>query len=116
MTRYALTLPLPTLLNRLYRVGGGRVYKTQQAMTYRWAVKAAALDAGIEAPLRGPVAVTLRVYFARRGCDLDGVLKDGLDAMQGVLFENDRQIHALHLFKDYDRKNPRMDVEVTSDD
>lgn len=60
--------------------------------------------------ITGPVTVTLRIWYASERPDLDGSLI--LDAMQGRIYANDRQVRELHLFHGIDRANPRTGVIV----
>ena len=93
---------------RAYRTAEYRDYAEQVA----WLARAAM--AGRE-PLDGLLAVTLTLIAPHRGSlpDADAVPKAGLDALQGVVFGNDRQVDDLHVLR---RIVPgevhRLDVEV----
>lgn len=63
-------------------------------------------------PLAGPVDVLLHVHRARRAGDLDNYVKVLLDALKGVVFEDDSQVVELHAYRGEDRGNPRVDVRV----
>ena len=72
-------------------------------------------DAGIQIPaqwplITGPVAVTLRLWYASERPDLDESIV--LDVMQGRIYVNDRQVREKHVFHGIDRANPRAEVEV----
>lgn len=72
--------------------------------------------------MRGPVRVTMRVYYATERPDLDeSVILDVLQAKKvkgGEAFErlgvyvNDRQVREKHVFHAIDRANPRAEIEV----
>lgn len=110
-----LTLPMPPSVNRLWRQGrGGRVYKTDAARVFAWEVAAAAQHAGVQL-LTGDVAVSMWVYVARKNADTDNFCKCTLDALQGLAYENDKQVVELHLYKRYaNKKTARIEVEISA--
>lgn len=61
---------------------------------------------------RGPVAVTVRIYRARRSGDILGRLKAVLEACAGVYYEHHSQIRELSATLLSDRHSPRVEVEV----
>ena len=61
--------------------------------------------------LEGELAVTRTIYYASRRPDLDESLI--LDAMQGKIYGNDRQVREKHVFHGLDKENPRTDIAVT---
>jgi Holliday junction resolvase RusA-like endonuclease len=54
----------------------------------------------------------LVVYRATRRGDWDNFAKAVADALQGVVFENDRAIVEAHVRLELDRERPRTDVTV----
>ena len=56
------------------------------------------------------VAVTMTIYYATRRPDLDESVV--LDAMQNVIYKNDRQVKEKHIFWGLDRDNPRVEVAI----
>jgi crossover junction endodeoxyribonuclease RusA len=106
-----ITLPLPTSTNRLYRVWRGRPILSREGRAFKAAAALLAKAAGVK-PLSGPVQVFIRVYRRRRAGDLDGFLKSLLDACNGVLFEDDSQVVAIHAVRLDDKVNPRAEIEV----
>jgi crossover junction endodeoxyribonuclease RusA len=100
-----LTLPEPPSSNRYWRVARGRPYLSADAKAYKLEVRAIAIRAGIRGlpfPQGQPVRVTLRWYRSRRAGDLDNRAKVALDALNGVLWLDDKQVIELHLYR-YDR-------------
>lgn len=108
-TDYTFTLPLVPLLNRYYRRGRNATYLSSEGREYKKTV--AAMLHGT-APLTGAVAISARIYRARNAGDVDGYAKGLLDALQGVLYDDDKCVTALHLYKDLDRRNPRVEVRA----
>lgn len=60
----------------------------------------------------GSVRITLDWYRSRRAGDLDKRIGVCLDALQGVLFDNDSQIVELRATRHDDPTNPRIEVCV----
>lgn len=61
--------------------------------------------------LKNEVEVEMIFYFPNKiRCDLFNVPKSVCDALNGVLWEDDKQIIAGHLFVRYDKKNPRVEI------
>jgi len=61
------------------------------------------------APLR------VSIHFRRdnrRRVDLDNLSKAVLDAMNGIVYQDDQQIHELRLSKEIDKDNPGVDVRI----
>ena len=60
----------------------------------------------------GDVVVTIRIWYASRRPDLDESLI--LDLLQGVAYENDRQVKEKHIYwMGVDKDEPRCEIEVT---
>lgn len=57
-----------------------------------------------------PVAMLVTCYYASERPDLDESAV--MDALQGRLIENDRQIREKHVFHAIDRDNPRGEIEL----
>jgi Holliday junction resolvase RusA-like endonuclease len=65
-------------------------------------------------PLSGDISVTIEFFFAtKRRRDLDNQNKLVLDALSGIVYEDDAQIAELHLLRRHDTKRPRIEVSVT---
>lgn len=63
-------------------------------------------------PLTGALAVTIDLYWPdRRKHDVDNV-KALLDALNGVIWEDDGQIVDLRTRKHFDKENPRAEITV----
>jgi hypothetical protein len=60
--------------------------------------------------MAGDLRVTMRIYYASRRPDLDESLI--LDLMQGLIYENDRQVKEKHIFWALDVDRPRTEIIV----
>ena len=58
----------------------------------------------------GDVSVTMTIYYASRRPDLDESVI--LDAMQDLIYENDRQVKEKHIYWGLDKENPRAEITV----
>ena len=66
-----------------------------------------------EKPLKGGLEVEVLLYFGdKRERDIDNYNKIWQDALEGVVFENDKQIEKMTIIKKYDAKNPRIEVFI----
>lgn len=64
-------------------------------------------------PLRGDVSLSITLYFGtKRRSDLDNFNKLSLDALTGIVYEDDSQICELVLRRGYDKQNPRIEIEA----
>ncbi len=103
---------LPPSTNHLYR-------RTLRGVSLLENVRQAKDAIGWEAssqfhgePLTGPLAVTLDLYWPdRRKHDVDNV-KALLDALNGIVWEDDGQIVDLHTRKHFDKDDPRAVMTV----
>lgn len=60
--------------------------------------------------LAGDLSITLRIFYSSRRPDLDESLI--LDLLQGVAYENDRQIKEKHIIWGLDPANPRCEIAI----
>lgn len=58
-----------------------------------------------------PAGVNL-TWYLKRWRDIDGGEKIVLDMLEGIVLKNDRQINEMHLYRKWDKKDPRIVIEV----
>lgn len=95
--------------------GQARLIKSQKALDYVAAVKRTYPP--LVPLLEGDLRMTADVYYASRRPDLDVSLI--LDALQDIVYRNDRQVREMHLYHHLDRANPRAEItleEMHNDD
>ena len=101
---------------RLVSIGGKpRFIKSKKALDYVKSLKEqlVALNLGFPDPmLVGPLAAHITIYYASRRPDLDESLI--LDALQDIIYKNDRQIKEKHIYSRLDRTNPRADIMIAA--
>jgi len=98
-----------------YRIAGSRMYKTKMCAQWERVVSGIASMAPDcpQEPSSGSIYIEARFYFQDgRRRDIDGPLKSLLDAMNGVIYNDDSQIVKLVVEKFIDRQNPRTEVEI----
>lgn len=105
-----LTLPNPPSANRYWRRAGRHIHKSAEAKAYQEAV--AWLAHGVQ-PLQGEVAVHLAWYRPAKRGDLDNRIKVILDALNGVAYEDDKQIVKIIAERHDDKHEPRVEVVVS---
>lgn len=95
-------LPYPISANRYWRNFRGRMVVSSEAKAYKKQVAWAFSAFGLE-PAKGDVSLSIKLHpkLTKKGvasrtiCDLDNVLKVVFDALQGVLYLNDKQVKKL---------------------
>lgn len=88
--------------------GKPRFIKSEKARNY--ASDVARQISPLRHPLTGPLRFTAIIYYVTHRPDLDESLI--LDALQGRIYENDRQIHEKHIYHRIDKRSPRAEVVV----
>jgi Holliday junction resolvase RusA-like endonuclease len=94
---------------RVVHYGGmSRLIKSKKALSYSDVFKQ---ECGkLPTLMTGDLRVTLHIFYASRRPDLDESLI--LDLMQGLIYENDRQVKERHCYWGLDPDNPRAEIIV----
>ena len=94
---------------RVVRFGGmSRLIKSKKALSYSDVFKQQCKP--LATLMTGDLRVTLHIYYASRRPDLDESLI--LDLMQGLIYENDRQVKERHTYWGLDPASPRAEIIV----
>lgn len=76
---------------------------------YKWQVKSQFK----KKPLKGSLEIWIILYFGtKRRCDWDNFHKLSMDALTGMVWEDDEQILEAHVSKRYDKGKPRIEIEI----
>lgn len=68
---------------------------------------------GQNGTIRGGIELNILQYFGdKRKRDIDAYIKILLDAMSGIVYEDDSQIEAMHVYKSVDKENPRVIIQI----
>lgn len=97
-----LKLPYPVSANRYWRIWRNKAVRSREAAAYKETVRRIAQETGVM-PSEGSVAVCLRLIpkankdgsANKTVIDLDNALKVTLDALQGIIYENDKQVRRI---------------------
>jgi len=99
---------------RLVRIKNRPAFiKSQKALAYEKAFKAQCPSLQ-DMMLEGNLWVDIKIYYSTRRPDLDESVI--LDCMQGLIYENDRQVKEKHIYWGLDKENPRAEITVGTED
>ena len=105
----------PQSTNNLYRRGRSGMYMTEAGHDLKTDYHVQAMQQYNRKPLDGPVHVQILIYFGdKKKRDIDNYNKILLDSLTGVVYKDDSQIEEMFVKKDYDKKNPRIVINVCS--
>ncbi len=94
---------------KVVRIGGmSRLIKSKKALNYSDMFKQQCKP--LATLMTGDLRVVMRIYYATRKPDLDESLI--LDLMQGLIYQNDRQVKEKHIYWGLDAENPRTEIIV----
>lgn len=87
----------------MYMTKDGRELKE----SYKWEAK----SQWKAKPIKGPLDLYIKLFFKiKRNHDIDNYNKLVLDALTGIVYEDDGQIQGMYIEKGYDKANPRVEV------
>ena len=67
----------------------------------------------VDKPLEGDLVLTVSVFLRNKNHgDLDNYVKLVSDSMNGVAYQDDKQIKEIHAYLWYDKENERTEIEV----
>jgi len=94
---------------RVVHYGGmSRLIKSKKALSYSDVFRQQC--GKLPTLMTGDLRVTLHIFYASRRPDLDESLI--LDLMQGLIYENDRQVKERHCYWGLDPDNPRSEIII----
>ena len=102
------------------RFSGRHCYQPKRNREFREVVQQAARSAmGNRPPLQGEVTATVKLYRRYRPTtrsygDVDNHLKAIFDGLNGIAFEDDRQVVRCLVEKHTDAGNPRAEIELVT--
>lgn len=94
-----IQLPLPPSTNRYYRRAGNKIILSKEGRDYKKLAALIGKEMRIK-PIAGKVLLNVSIY-PRKGPggqrDLDNSIKPVCDALQGVAYQNDKQIKMINI-------------------
>lgn len=111
--RAIFTLPLPPSLNQMYRVGvDSKPHLIKEAREYRKMVAEVLFEKEVKCP-EPPFDVGIHFRFpSMRRRDISNQVKLLEDSIFKHFNHDDTHVHALHLWKYLDRREPGVTVEI----
>lgn len=110
-----IKLSLPPTLNHTYRVVHKGMIKTKDAKSWQEYAGLMVIQElqkkGLEADLRGDYHVTMDLYL-KRSRDVDSSIKLLLDALEGVIWKNDKQVQQILVRKWKTSNEPCLELEI----
>lgn len=95
------------------RGGFSTTYMTAEGKAIKEAYQWEAKSQWRQPILTGEISVSITLYFGtKRKSDLDNFNKLSLDALTGIVYEDDSQIEELHLKRFYDKTRPRIEIAI----
>lgn len=106
--------PVPAV--RMTQKGKWRSKQAQRYLQYKTDLGWQAKEAGYKYPADGPMEVTATAYILAGGrdMDIDNLLKSFLDALNGIVWLDDKQVVQIHGNKIYvsEKWEERAEIEV----
>lgn len=110
--KYAFTLDGNPIPKARPRVVNGHAYTPRETRQAEQDIRTAAKLSGVRR-LSGDIKLSVAFYrSSAHACDVDNLAKLVQDALNGIAYEDDRQIICLSALKTIDRARPRTEVEI----
>lgn len=121
-----LTLPVPPSANRYWRTRvitprGGKpfvsTYVSEEAEAFKLQVMAVCRERGIRDvvfPAGTPVSLTMTWYRERKSGDLSNRIKVVEDALNGLVWADDKQVAELHVYRVDGQRPGRVEVTIAA--
>lgn len=105
---------VPRSTNHIYKFFRSRMYMTAAGTALKRSYQLQAkLQFGNKLIITNPIALKIILFFNdKRKRDIDNYNKILLDSMSGIVYEDDVQIQMLTIVKQYDKKQPRVEIEI----
>lgn len=111
MTRMKLILPYPPSTNRYWRNVNGKTIVSAEAAAYLKQAGWLAKEQGAQM-LAGCLRVVYHFYRPRESGDLSNRIKILEDALNGIAWEDDKQVVEIHAYRHEDKRNPRVEIDI----
>ncbi len=105
---------VPRSTNHIYKFFRSRMYMTAEGRALKRSYQLQAkLQFGNKSIITNPLALKIILFFNdKRKRDIDNYNKILLDSMSGIVYEDDVQIQTLTIAKQYDKKQPRIEITI----
>ncbi len=110
---FNITLPLPQTDNHIYLQRNNIRFMIKEAREWKENAQLLARRRWKEEPLETQIWLDVN-FFLKRERDIQGSIKLICDAFEGIVYKNDKQITEITIHKNWDKKNPRVEVSIES--
>ena len=106
-----MTVPYPPTLNNMFISRGRFRVLSPKARAYKAEVQKLAQIARIK-PIEGDLCVDMYIYRPRKVGDIDNLSKSLFDSLKGLAWHDDKQVVELHIYRNDDKDNPRVELRI----
>lgn len=111
MTHKITIYTIPVSTNSLYT---GRRFLTKRGKENKESIALETMSEWRNKPIDGNIHLKIGLFFPdARKRDIDNI-KGLIDSFTGILYNDDSQIDKLTITKEIDRKNPRVEIELST--
>jgi len=109
---------LPPSVNSYYKRYRRKVVISEAGQAFKWEMQVAWNNSPYRDfnPTPYPVILEADFYFPRNNRDIDNPLKALFDSLEGLAYENDKQIQRMTITKAVDKKKPRTVIRIYQDE
>lgn len=105
----------PQSTNHIYKRHGNIIYLSKPGKDLKISYSEQVQEQYKGKPLEGSLKLRLELFFGdKRIRDIDNYNKLILDACKGLLWGDDKQIMELTIVKNYDKENPRIEMDLST--
>jgi crossover junction endodeoxyribonuclease RusA len=103
----------PLSTNHIYKKSKFGMYMSAEGHALKESYQWEATSQWKDKMLLGRVIVCIKLFFGDlRNRDIDNYNKILLDSLTGIVWKDDKQIVKMEIEKLYDKKNPRVEIEI----
>ena len=111
-TQTRIVLPYPPSINQYYiHAIGGKVILSPEGRAYRDEAKWRA-NLAVDYIFHCEIGMEVKLYRPVKRGDIDNPLKALIDSLNGIAYDDDRQIIELHVYRFDDKQHPRAEVTI----
>lgn len=102
----------PVSVNQRYTISRGRNILSNKYREAKEAIEWEVKSQWQKDIIKDEVCVNVLLHLKDKRTDIDAFVKLLLDSMSKIVYKDDLQVTELHVFKMYDKSNPRIEVQI----